>query len=95
MLWQIVSNGMYRSIEHRATVNSVQERLSIAAFHNAKMTAVMGPAPSLINLENPSLFRNVGVEKYFKDFFARKLLSKSNLDFMRINYEEEGNPTAS
>lgn len=85
---QIVSNGAYRSIEHRATVNSVRERLSIATFHSARMTAVMGPSPSLINLESPALFRSEHAEKYFKNFFARKLLGKSNLDYTRINYEE-------
>lgn len=90
---QIVSNGVYRSIEHRATVNSVRERLSIATFHSSRMTAVIGPSPSLINPESPALFRSEHAEKYFKNFFARKLLGKSNLDFMRINYEE-GKSTA-
>ncbi|XXG90539.1 hypothetical protein AAC387_Pa12g2279 [Persea americana] len=87
-IMEIVSNGAYRSIEHRATVNSVRERLSIATFHSARMTAVMGPSPSLINLESPALFRSEHAEKYFKNFFARKLLGKSNLDYTRINYEE-------
>lgn len=34
---QIVSDGIYRSVEHRATVNSVKERLSIAKFYSPKL----------------------------------------------------------
>ncbi|XXG90542.1 hypothetical protein AAC387_Pa12g2280 [Persea americana] len=91
---EIVSNGVYRNIEHRVMVNSVRERLPIATFHGSKMTGVIRPAPSLINPKNAALFRSVQVEKYYKDFFARKVLGKSNLDSMRINYEE-GKSTAS
>ncbi|KAK2376035.1 protein SRG1 [Trifolium repens] len=31
---EIMTNGIYKSIEHRATVNSEKERISVAAFHN-------------------------------------------------------------
>ncbi|KAI3945024.1 hypothetical protein MKW92_005597 [Papaver armeniacum] len=33
---EIMSNGIYRSVEHRATVNSTKERLSVATFHSPK-----------------------------------------------------------
>ncbi|KAK9266915.1 hypothetical protein L1049_027174 [Liquidambar formosana] len=36
---EIVSNGEYNSIEHRAVVNPVKKRLSIAAFHSPKINA--------------------------------------------------------
>ncbi|XP_010273389.1 PREDICTED: protein SRG1-like [Nelumbo nucifera] len=87
-IMEIVSNGIYRSIEHRATVNSMKERLSIATFYSTKLDAALGPATSLIGPHNPAIFRRVPVEKYFKDFFARKLDGKSYLDFMRIENEE-------
>ncbi|CAA7053109.1 unnamed protein product [Microthlaspi erraticum] len=35
ILLQIVTNGTYRSIEHRGVVNSEKERLSVALFHIA------------------------------------------------------------
>ncbi|CAH8304150.1 unnamed protein product [Eruca vesicaria subsp. sativa] len=31
---EIITNGTYKSIEHRGVVNSEKERLSVAAFHN-------------------------------------------------------------
>ncbi|XP_065864452.1 protein SRG1-like [Euphorbia lathyris] len=81
---EIMTNGIYRSIEHRATVNSEKERMSIATFYAPKYEAEIGPAPSLINHQNPSLFRRIGVEQYFKTLFARQLRSKSFLDTFRI-----------
>ncbi|KAJ8639010.1 hypothetical protein MRB53_015704 [Persea americana] len=56
---EIISNGVYRSIEHRATANSEQERLSIAAFHSPRLTAEIGPVPSLISPEKESRGREV------------------------------------
>jgi isopenicillin N synthase-like dioxygenase len=85
---QIVSNGIYRSIEHRATVNSAKERLSIATFYTSKLDSELGPATSLIGPHNPAIFRKVPLEKYIKDFFDRKLEGKSYLDFMRIENGE-------
>ncbi|XP_077249525.1 protein SRG1-like [Tasmannia lanceolata] len=81
---EMVSNGIYRSIEHRATVNSVKERLSIATFYSPRLTAEIGPAFSLINPQNPALFRRIGVEDYFKGLFTLELKGKSYLDYMRI-----------
>ncbi|XVF87234.1 hypothetical protein PTKIN_Ptkin18bG0102400 [Pterospermum kingtungense] len=88
-IMEIVSNGVYRSIEHRAIVNSSKERLSIATFYSSKLDSELGPALSLIGRSNPATFRRVPLEKYFKEFFARKLNGKSYLDFMRIRQEEE------
>ncbi|KAK7838455.1 protein srg1 [Quercus suber] len=81
---EIVTNGIYRSIEHRATVNSECERLSIATFYSPKLDGDMGPAPSLVKPERPALFKRIGVADYFKGFFSRELHGKSYVDAMRI-----------
>ncbi|XP_059623724.1 oxoglutarate-dependent flavonoid 7-O-demethylase 1-like [Cornus florida] len=86
---EIVTNGMYRSVEHRATVNSEKERLSIAAFLSPKLEGDLGPAPSLITPETPESFKRVGVADYFRGFFSRELRGKSYIDVMRIQSHEE------
>ncbi|KAL6323463.1 hypothetical protein AAG906_039034 [Vitis piasezkii] len=87
---EIFSNGIYKSIEHRAVVNSVKERLSIATFYNPHMDAEIGPVPSLITPEFPALFRRVGVADYLKKLFSRELGGKSYLEVLRIDGKEEG-----
>lgn len=87
-IMEIVSNGVYRSIEHRATVNSTTERLSIATFFSSNIDSELGPAHSLVGPDKPAVYRRVPIEKYFKQFFARKLDGKAYLDFMKIEAEE-------
>lgn len=82
-IMEIVSNGVYRSIEHRAMVNSTKERLSIATFYSSNADSEIGPAHSLVGPTNPAVFRRIPIENYFKEFFARKLNGKSYLDFMK------------
>ncbi|KAI3466784.1 hypothetical protein Pfo_023447 [Paulownia fortunei] len=87
-IMEIVSNGVYRSIEHRATVNLSKERLSVATFYSSNMDSELGPACSLVGPKNPPIFRRMPIDKYFKDFFARKLNGKSYLDFMKLEVQE-------
>ncbi|XP_059289635.1 protein SRG1-like [Lycium ferocissimum] len=86
-MMEIVSNGVYKSIEHRATVNSNEERLSVATFYHMNLDSELGPAHSLIGPHNPAIFRRVPVQKYLQDYFARKLDGKSYVDFMKERRE--------
>ncbi|KAH9723499.1 protein SRG1 [Citrus sinensis] len=71
-------------IEHRAIVNSLQERLSIATFYTKRLDGEIYPASSLISEKTPALFRRVTVEEYFRNRYARELRGKSQLDDLRI-----------
>ncbi|XP_059306449.1 codeine O-demethylase-like [Lycium ferocissimum] len=84
LIW---SNGLYRSAEHKVTVNENTRRISIGVFFNPKLEADIGPADSLINHENPLLFKIVTSDKYLKleRVFSRKLGVKTHLEHMRIN----------
>ncbi|CAL1373287.1 unnamed protein product [Linum trigynum] len=81
---EIVTNGAYRSIEHRATVNSEKERLSIATFYGPSYEKEIGPAKSLVTDENPPQFKKILVEDFFKGVFARELNGKSYIHSLRI-----------
>ncbi|WJX72550.1 Protein srg1 [Trifolium repens] len=81
---EIITNGIYRSIEHRPTVNSEKERISIATFYTSKHDGEIGPAKSLINEVIPARFKRIGLKEYLKNLFARKLDGKSFLDSLRI-----------
>ncbi|KAK7307009.1 hypothetical protein VNO77_39695 [Canavalia gladiata] len=84
---EILTNGIYQSIEHRATINSKKERISIATSHRPQMSRVIGPTPSLVTIEKPALFKRIVVGDYNKTFFSRRLQGKSCLDDMRVQNE--------
>uniref|UniRef100_A0A2C9W6X7 Fe2OG dioxygenase domain-containing protein n=1 Tax=Manihot esculenta TaxID=3983 RepID=A0A2C9W6X7_MANES len=86
---EIISNGTYRSILHRATVNSQKERLSIVAFHSPRFDGDISPAASLITEETPALFKRIKVKEYFNGYLSRELRFKSYLDTLRIQHGEE------
>ncbi|MFS7924790.1 putative codeine 3-O-demethylase [Helianthus anomalus] len=81
---EIVTNGQYKSIEHRATVNAEGERLSIATFINPNINGEIGPAPSLATAETPPNFARVATLDFFQNLFSKELKGKSNLEQYRI-----------
>ncbi|KAK8493067.1 hypothetical protein V6N11_005406 [Hibiscus sabdariffa] len=83
-LLEILTNGTYTSIEHRAVVNAEEERLSVATFYSPKLDAEIGPAPSLVTPQTPPKFKTMVVSDYFKRLFKRRLGGKSQLDDLRI-----------
>lgn len=46
---QVLSNGIYKSVEHRVIVNSMHERLSLAFFYNPRSDLPIGPLPELVS----------------------------------------------
>ncbi|CAN4105727.1 unnamed protein product [Withania somnifera] len=82
--FEIFSNGIYRSIEHRSVVSSEKERISVATFHNPRLDGELGPSSSLVTAHNSSRFKKIGAAEYFKGFATRELVGKSYLDTIRI-----------
>ncbi|RLN40791.1 O-acyltransferase WSD1-like [Panicum miliaceum] len=52
---EIVSNGLFRSIEHRAVIHPTKERISVALFHYPYQDRMLGPLPELLytNISSP------------------------------------------
>ncbi|XP_072996687.1 jasmonate-induced oxygenase 1-like [Typha latifolia] len=61
---QIISNAIYKSVEHRALANSAMERYSIALFYNPKDDLPIGPAKELVTPQSPSLYQPVTFKEY-------------------------------
>nr|AFK39688.1 unknown [Lotus japonicus] len=84
---EIMTNGIYRSIEHRATANSVKERISIATFQSPRLNAFIGPASSLVTSERPAMFNKISVEEFYKGYFSDMLQGKSHINALRNKNE--------
>ena len=81
---QILSNGKYKSAEHRATVNTEKERLSIAAFHGPDHDSMVGPLPELLK-SGKEHYKTMSYGDYMKTFFSAKLEGRSLLESMKLN----------
>ncbi|XP_049386954.1 probable 2-oxoglutarate/Fe(II)-dependent dioxygenase isoform X3 [Solanum stenotomum] len=87
---EIVTNEIYKGVEHRPVLNPNKERLSIATFFKPKRDYYLSPASSLITPRNPVKFKQIGtVADYFKGYFSHQLVGKSYLDTMRLNTKDE------
>ncbi|KAJ9164444.1 hypothetical protein P3X46_024020 [Hevea brasiliensis] len=81
---QIVSNGRYKSAEHRVRTTSVQSRVSIPVFAIPKGTEKIGPLPQVVESDGVALYREVVFEDYMNNFFGNAHGGKKSLDFARI-----------
>lgn len=78
-LIEVMTNGRYKSIEHRAVTNSCRSRMSIVVFYAPGFEAEIGPAVELIDETHPCLFRNFIHEDYMKHYFSRGVEGKNSL----------------
>lgn len=88
-MMEIVSNGVYKSIEHRAVVNSTERRLSLATFYTFNIDSELGPARSLIGPNNPPIFQTINLGKSLKVFSTRKIKGKSFVDLMKVETKDD------
>uniref|UniRef100_A0A0D6QZS0 Fe2OG dioxygenase domain-containing protein n=1 Tax=Araucaria cunninghamii TaxID=56994 RepID=A0A0D6QZS0_ARACU len=81
---QVLSNSRYKSVLHRAVVNSRKARISIPTFYCPSPEAIMAPAPALVDSEQLPLYRSFSYMEYYQKFWSKELQGKSCLDyFMR------------
>ncbi|KAA8516744.1 hypothetical protein F0562_017058 [Nyssa sinensis] len=78
---QIVSNGEYKSVQHRVTANSSKEpRVSIIEFFNADNRDKVrrhGPLPELISPEKPAIYRDFTFPEFIQNFFSKPFGNKA------------------
>ncbi|XP_059630785.1 flavonol synthase/flavanone 3-hydroxylase-like [Cornus florida] len=66
---EILSNGKYKGVFHRSTVNKEKARMSWPLFLEPPSEFVVGPHPKLVNEENPPKYKT----KKFTDYVYCKL----------------------
>lgn len=66
---EILSNGKYKSVLHRTTVNKEKARMSWPVFLEPPPEFMVGPLPKLVSDENPAKYKT----KKYKDYVYCKL----------------------
>ncbi|CAN6294301.1 unnamed protein product [Urochloa humidicola] len=80
---EILSNGRYKSIEHRAMVHPTKERMSAAVFHQPCKDATVGPLPELVKKDGEPRYSSIGYMDFITRFFAAKLDGRDHLESLK------------
>ncbi|KAF9604476.1 hypothetical protein IFM89_006798 [Coptis chinensis] len=81
---EVLTNGKYKSVEHRAVTHKDQDRLSIVTFYAPSYEIELGPLPELINDNRPCMYRKYNHGEYSKHYVTNKLQGKRTLEFAKI-----------
>jgi len=80
---EVLTNGQYKSIEHRAVINPVKERITIATFLSVNLGCTIGPLQELLKAGEARYKVLDGVE-FTKGYFAAKLEGRRYLESLKL-----------
>ena len=81
---QIMSNGRYKSAEHRVIANESKDRISIPLFVNPKPTDIIGPWPEVLENGEEPIYKPILYSDYAKHFYRKAHDGKATLDLAKI-----------
>ncbi|KAK7363605.1 hypothetical protein VNO77_05754 [Canavalia gladiata] len=82
---EVLTNGRYKSVEHRAVVHKEKDRLSIVTFYGPSHEVELSPMPQFVDENNPCKFRSYNHFQYTMHYASSKLDGKKALDFAKIS----------
>ncbi|KAK1304428.1 S-norcoclaurine synthase 1 [Acorus calamus] len=82
-MMEILSNGKYKSINHRTTVDPHKERLSIATFHSPNYDACIGPLKE-ITRDGEEHYKTMEFKEMVKIRLSSKLDEKDFMETMKL-----------
>ncbi|KAG6544958.1 hypothetical protein Mapa_013650 [Marchantia paleacea] len=81
---EVLSNGRFRSVEHRAYGNDTQERVSLASFYVPSKAATIGPVEEILDELHPPRFRYANYGDLLKTFFKKGADGKGYVEALHI-----------
>lgn len=85
---KILSNGRYKSAEHRVIANSTKAQVSVPLFVSPRSRTMIGPLPGLPEKDGERVYRKVMFGEYTAYYFGASHQGKKTLDFAKITYEK-------
>ncbi|KAK9136949.1 hypothetical protein Sjap_007543 [Stephania japonica] len=81
---EVLTNGKYKSVEHRAVVDMEKDRLSLVTFYAPSYEIDLAPLPEFINENHPSKYKKYNHGEYSRHYVTNKLQGKKALEFAKI-----------
>ncbi|XP_009369137.1 protein SRG1-like isoform X2 [Pyrus x bretschneideri] len=89
---EVLTNGKYKSVEHRAVAHKGKDRLSIVTFYAPTYEIEVGPMEELVDENNPCNYRRYNHGEYSKHYVTNKLQGKKTLEFAKIQTKSQTIP---
>ncbi|CAN8317055.1 unnamed protein product [Cochlearia groenlandica] len=82
---QILSNGIYKSVEHQVIVNSGMARVSLALFYNPRGDIPIEPIKELLAKNRPALYKPIRFDEYRLLIRQKGACGKNQVDSLLAN----------
>ncbi|CAE5967047.1 unnamed protein product [Arabidopsis arenosa] len=80
---QILSNGKYKSAEHRVRTTNIGSRVSVPIFTAPYPSEKIGPLPEVVKRDGVARYKEFLFQDYMNNFFGQPHDGKKSLDFAR------------
>ncbi|KAG7561035.1 Oxoglutarate/iron-dependent dioxygenase [Arabidopsis thaliana x Arabidopsis arenosa] len=80
---QMLSNSIYKSVEHRVIVSPANERLSLAFFYNPKGNVPIEPLKEIVTVDSPALYSSTTYDRYRQFIRTQGPRSKCHIDELK------------
>ncbi|XP_039021767.1 protein SRG1-like [Hibiscus syriacus] len=77
---EILSNGVYKSVEHRAITNETKVRVSLATIKIPYDELEIGPMECMVGDHRPRMYRSIKYLDYVRYTLGRKMEGKAHVD---------------
>ncbi|OAY83593.1 Protein SRG1 [Ananas comosus] len=81
---EVVTNGRYKSVEHRAVTNEERDRLSVVTFYAPSYDVEVGPLAELVHRDQRCMYKRYNHGDYSRHYVTNKLQGKKTLEFAKI-----------
>ncbi|KAG6553237.1 hypothetical protein Mapa_004971 [Marchantia paleacea] len=81
---EVLSNGRYRSAEHRGVYNKSKPRVSLIHFYSPDLDATLGPLEDIVDDTHPAVYKSFIYKDYHTVFVTMGLSGKSCIETFRI-----------
>ncbi|KAL0365187.1 UNVERIFIED_CONTAM: putative 2-oxoglutarate-dependent dioxygenase SLC1 [Sesamum angustifolium] len=85
---EIFSNGRYKSLRHRAVVNSEATRISVVMSNGAAPDAIVRPAEPLVEQDGRPFYQPMKFMEYVETMLSNRLEGTSSLDRIKIQQDD-------
>ncbi|KAJ4800239.1 2-oxoglutarate (2OG) and Fe(II)-dependent oxygenase superfamily protein [Rhynchospora pubera] len=80
---EVLSNGIYKSIEHRGMTNTQHPRISLVAFHGPDNSLMLRPLPEVVG-DGKLNYGSMSYQEFMKAVFNKKLEGKSVIEKLKL-----------